>query len=211
MSSDSESVASNDLTVKNNGKEHDGTNDKVIKEEVKDDRVKDKKSKDKKKRRSRSKSSSRSRSRSRSRERGRKRGRRSMSRSTYSRSLSPGQKRLHVADLDSSVRRRDVEDAFTKYGRLTDLWVASYPPYYAFVVFEKSDDARTALKDMKNGYIRNCPIRTSIALPRGGPRRDPPRRSYDDRDRRRDRSRSRTPKRKRSSSPRRKRSSSRSS
>ncbi|KAK0416516.1 hypothetical protein QR680_012536 [Steinernema hermaphroditum] len=42
--------------------------------------------------------------------------------------------RLHIADLDMSVRRRDIEELFSKYGRLEDIWLATYPPIYAFVV-----------------------------------------------------------------------------
>lgn len=46
-------------------------------------------------------------------------------------------KRLHIGNLDESVRRRDVEETFGKFGKLEDIWVASYPPFYAFVVYEK--------------------------------------------------------------------------
>lgn len=153
----------------------------------------------------------RSRTRSRSRSRDRRRRRRShSSRSTFSRSESPAERRLHIANLDDSVRRRDVEDAFAKFGRLADLWVASYPPFYAFVVYERGDDAREAMKAMRNGYIRNCPIRTTIALPRNSGRRmPPPRRYYDESDRDRDRSHRRTRSRSRSRSRGRKRSRSR--
>lgn len=102
------------------------------------------------KRRSRSSTRSRSRNRSLSRDRRRK----SRSHSTYSRSLSPSAcKRLHIANLDDSVRRRDIEEAFGKFGKLSDVWVASYPPFYAFVVFERGDDASEALKEMRSGYV----------------------------------------------------------
>lgn len=105
------------------------------------------------------------------------------SRRSRSRSGSPSGgesgKRLHIADLDSSVTRRDVEDAYGKFGRLSDVWVASYPPYYGFVVYERSDDAQAALKEMKRGYVGKCPVRTTVALPRGSRRpRSPPRRGF---------------------------------
>lgn len=106
------------------------------------------------KRRSRSSTRSRSRGRSVSKERDRGARRRSRSRSTYSRSPSPGScKRLHIANLDDSVRRRDIEDAFGKFGKLTDVWVASYPPFYAFVVFDRGEEASEALKEMRSGYV----------------------------------------------------------
>ncbi|KAI1724377.1 RNA recognition motif domain-containing protein [Ditylenchus destructor] len=156
-------------------------------------------------RRKRRSSSSRSRSAS------PRRKRRSRSRSTFSRSPSPREtcKRLHIANLDDSVRRRDIEDAFSKFGKLADVWVASYPPFYAFVVYEKSEDASDALKEMRSGYVRNCHVRCTVALPRNNRRMPPPRRNYDRSPRRRSRSRSRSPRR-RSRSPHKKRSSKRS-
>lgn len=123
--------------------------------------------------RHRSRSPSRSRSGSGDRHRGSRRERRRSG--TFSRSPSPSRtKRLHIANIDDSIRRRDIEDSFGKFGKLADVWVASYPPYYAFVVYERAEDANTALKEMRSGYVRECHIRTSIALPRNSGRRGPP-------------------------------------
>jgi len=131
-------------------------------------------------------------------------------RRSYSRSPDHGTgevKRLHIADLDDTVRRRDIEDAFSKFGPIEDLWMASYPPLYAFVVFSDPKDGARALKEMDRGYVGKCKIRVSVALPRGAGRSrggPPPRRSF------RSRSRSRSPRRDRdrrrsSRSPRRER------
>ncbi|TKR77358.1 hypothetical protein L596_018351 [Steinernema carpocapsae] len=86
--------------------------------------------------------------------------------------------RLHISDLDQSVRRRDIEDLFSKYGRLEDIWLATYPPIYAFVVFESRRDAAKALKELRTCQIRHCRVRVSAALPRrrtNSERRPPPR------------------------------------
>uniref|UniRef100_A0A914H201 RRM domain-containing protein n=1 Tax=Globodera rostochiensis TaxID=31243 RepID=A0A914H201_GLORO len=125
-------------------------------------------------------------------------------------------KRLHIGNLDESVRRRDIEDVFGKFGRISDCWMASYPPFYAFVVFENNKDASACLKDLGNtAYIKGCRARVTVALPRNGAtyRRGPPpppRRYYDEEDssrrRRRSRSRTRSPRRSRSRTPRRSRS-----
>lgn len=58
--------------------------------------------------------------------------------------------------IDDTIRRRDLEDAFGKFGKLDDIWLASYPPLYAFVVFHEAQDATKALKEMQTGYIRDC-------------------------------------------------------
>ena len=87
-----------------------------------------------------------SRSRSRS---PRQSSRRARSRSaTYSRSPSPppASKRLHVANIDDSISRKDVEESFGRFGKLIDVWCATYSPFYAFVTYEREDEASLALR-----------------------------------------------------------------
>ncbi|KAL7069927.1 hypothetical protein ACQ4LE_010735 [Meloidogyne hapla] len=169
--------------------------------------------------RSRSSSVNRSRSRSPRRHDAKKSRRRSRSgsRSTFSRTPSPGAKRLHIGNLDDTIRRCDIEDVFGKYGRIVDCWMASYPPFYGFVVFDRNEDAQKALRDMSTGYIKDCRVRTTVALPRYGgsagrannrarlpPPPVRPRRNFDDdygRGGRRRRSRSRSVHRRRRHSP----------
>ncbi|KAM3722083.1 RNA-binding protein [Dirofilaria immitis] len=108
-----------------------------------------------------SSSSSTERSRSRSRTRSKTRSR--------SKTYSPDrgeEGRLHVANIDESVRARDLEEAFSRFGKLSEVWVASYPPLFAFVVFKNKSDANEALAALNNTYIRNCRVRVSVALPR---------------------------------------------
>nr|CAD2158131.1 unnamed protein product [Meloidogyne enterolobii] len=170
---------------------------------------------------SRSRSSSINRSRSPRRRDAKKSRRRSRSgsRSTFSRTPSPGAKRLHIGNLDDTIRRCDIEDVFGKYGRIVDCWMASYPPFYGFVVFDRNEDAQRALRDMSTGYIKDCRVRTTVALPRYGgsagrvnnrggrlppPPGRGPRRNFDDdygRGGRRRRSRSRSVRRHRRRSP----------
>ncbi|VDD93642.1 unnamed protein product [Enterobius vermicularis] len=100
-------------------------------------------------------SSSKSKSRSKSRSRSR----------TYSPDRGE-EGRLHVANIDETIRARDLEDAFGRYGKLKEVWVASYPPLFAFVVFKSKSDAQEAMSAMNNTYIRNCRVRVSVALPR---------------------------------------------
>merc|ERR1711936_137008 len=64
----------------------------------------------------------RSRSNSRRRSRSRSRGRRSY------RSRSSEGYRLHVGDINEDCRKRDLEKIFSKYGRLKEIWLATYAP-----------------------------------------------------------------------------------
>ncbi|KHJ48274.1 hypothetical protein D918_01542 [Trichuris suis] len=117
-------------------------------------------------RRRRSASRSQSRSRSRSREERRRRRSRSGSRRrSRSRSSSRGY-RVHIGDIDSSLTERDLNDAFKKFGKLNEVWMATYAPYFAFVVFNNRNDAEDAVRYMNGSYVGDCKLRVSMALPR---------------------------------------------
>jgi len=133
--------------------------------------------------RSASRSRSRSRSRNRSRSprrrrsysprRSRSRGRRfSRSRSrSRSRSDDADGYRLHIGDLDQECRKADLERVFMKYGPLKEIWLASYAPFYAFVVYRNRLDAQDACTGADGARIAGRRIRVSHALPRNkGPR-----------------------------------------
>ena len=51
-----------------------------------------------------------------------------------------------MSDLDEECRKADLERAFMKYGPLKEIWLASYAPFYAFIVFRNRLDAQVSLK-----------------------------------------------------------------
>eukprot|EP00092_Neocalanus_flemingeri_P076416 GFUD01094779.1.p1 GENE.GFUD01094779.1~~GFUD01094779.1.p1 ORF type:complete len:222 (+),score=34.72 GFUD01094779.1:165-830(+) len=127
--------------------------------------------------RSRKRSTSRrkrsgSRRRSRSRNRGRAHPRsRSRSRSPRRSPENDDGFRLHVADLDEECRKADLEEVFMKYGALKEIWLASYAPYYAFVVYRDRMDAQDACEGADGTRIAGRRLRVSLAKPRHkGPR-----------------------------------------
>ena len=46
-----------------------------------------------------------------------------------------------IVDINEECRKRDLERLFTKYGPLKEIWLASYAPFYAFIVFRTKRDA----------------------------------------------------------------------
>lgn len=42
--------------------------------------------------------------------------------------------RVYIGGLAPDVQQRDVEDAFYKFGKLLNVWVARKPPGFAFLV-----------------------------------------------------------------------------
>lgn len=47
-----------------------------------------------------------------------------------------------------------MEDAFSYYGPIRNVWVARNPPGFAFVEFEDVRDAEDAVKEVDGGYVR---------------------------------------------------------
>lgn len=50
--------------------------------------------------------------------------------------------------LGSHASKQDVEDAFSYYGPIRNVWVARNPPGFAFVEFEDVRDAEDAIKEV---------------------------------------------------------------
>uniref|UniRef100_A0A915PGX7 RRM domain-containing protein n=1 Tax=Setaria digitata TaxID=48799 RepID=A0A915PGX7_9BILA len=66
---------------------------------------------------------------------------------------------------------------FSKFGDIDNVWLASYPPLFAFVTFKAKEDAADALKEMNNAYIGRNKIKVATAHPPRKPgERGPPRR-----------------------------------
>merc|ERR1712002_47033 len=156
-----------------------GQNEDSVKRDNRSKSVDRNKSATKSRRRSRSRKRSNSRRRrsgSRRRSRSRSRGRRNSAPRFRSRSprRSPDNAdgyRLHVADLDEECRKADLEEVFMKYGPLKEIWLASYAPYYAFVVYRDRMDAQDACEGADGVRIAGRRLRVSLAKPRHrGPR-----------------------------------------
>lgn len=56
--------------------------------------------------------------------------------------------KIYVGDLGSSASKQDLEDAFSYYGSIRNVWVARNPPGFAFVEFEDSRDAEDAVRGL---------------------------------------------------------------
>ena len=44
-------------------------------------------------------------------------------------------------DINAECRKKDLERLFQKYGPLKEIWLASYAPFYAFIVYRSKSDA----------------------------------------------------------------------
>jgi arginine/serine-rich splicing factor 7 len=75
-----------------------------------------------------------------------------------------------VGDLGSNASKQDLEDAFSYYGPLQNVWVARNPPGFAFVEFEDRRDAEDAVRGLDGRTI--CGRRVRVELSNGKKLRD---------------------------------------
>ena len=85
----------------------------------------------------------------------------------------PSDCKVYVGDLGSSATKQELEDAFSYYGSLRNVWVARNPPGFAFVEFEDARDAEDAVRGLDGRTI--CGRRARVELSNGKRLRD---RSY---------------------------------
>lgn len=85
--------------------------------------------------------------------------------------------------IDETITEQDLEDAFGRFGSVGEIWLATYAPFYSFIVFKSRQDAEDSVRYLNNtyvyaplfhniiifffcSYLRNCKLRVSVALPR---------------------------------------------
>ncbi|XP_070498006.1 RNA-binding protein 1-like isoform X2 [Chironomus tepperi] len=120
--------------------------------------------------------------------------------------------KVYVGNLDQRATKHQIEDIFSKYGPLRNVWVARNPPGFAFVEYEDNRDAEDAVRNLDGS--RACGSRIRVEMSNGRTRHDGRRGGGDRGDRRREerggqrtryrsRSRDRSRERDRSRSPKR--------
>lgn len=61
--------------------------------------------------------------------------------------------KVYVGDLAKDAEEKEIERAFTYYGRLKSVWVARNPAGFAFVEFEDPRDAEDAVRGLDGTYV----------------------------------------------------------
>uniref|UniRef100_A0A0M3IA14 RRM domain-containing protein n=1 Tax=Ascaris lumbricoides TaxID=6252 RepID=A0A0M3IA14_ASCLU len=82
-----------------------------------------------------------------------------------SRRADPLDCKVYVGGLPQDATSQEVEDAFSRYGRIRKVWVARRPPGFAFVEFEDSRDAEDSVKALDGTRI--CGVRARVELSHG--------------------------------------------
>ncbi|XP_024218432.1 RNA-binding protein 1 isoform X1 [Halyomorpha halys] len=89
--------------------------------------------------------------------------------------------KVYVGNLGNNASKNELEDVFSKYGPLRNVWVARNPPGFAFIEFEDPRDAEDAVRGLDG--TRCCGARIIVEMSNGksrsryNRRRSPARRS----------------------------------
>ncbi len=71
--------------------------------------------------------------------------------------------RVYIQHLPSSCKKSDLEDVFSKYGRLEAVWISSNPPGFGFLEYNDPRDASDAARAMDKFVLMGNVIRVEVA------------------------------------------------
>ncbi|XP_076319120.1 RNA-binding protein Rsf1-like isoform X2 [Tachypleus tridentatus] len=76
--------------------------------------------------------------------------------------------RVFVGGLTEDIQKEDLEEEFSKVGKIVNVWVARNPPGFGFVEFDDRADADEAVNSMNGQLIHGTKIRVDMARERRG-------------------------------------------
>jgi len=73
--------------------------------------------------------------------------------------------KIFIGGLRDDANKYDIEDAFSKFGKVVDVWVARKPPGFAFVEMDDPRDAEDASKELDGTRICGAKCRVEMSDP----------------------------------------------
>ena len=80
--------------------------------------------------------------------------------------------KVHIGNLDPLVTQLQMEDEAKQFGPTTSVWVARSPPGFAFIEFEKLEDAERCVSELNEVRIGAQNVKVQFAKSQG--RKPPP-------------------------------------
>ncbi|KAG8235612.1 hypothetical protein J437_LFUL014657 [Ladona fulva] len=79
------------------------------------------------------------------------------------RDSSPTDCKVYVGELGSGASKQELEESFSYYGPLRNVWVARNPPGFAFVEYEDPRDAEDAVRGLDGRTICGRRVRVEMS------------------------------------------------
>ena len=80
--------------------------------------------------------------------------------------------KVYIGNLAEGASKLDVENSFSKFGPLKNVWVARNPPGFAFVEYEDARDAEDAVRGLDGTKIAGSRVRVEMSHGRQRRERD---------------------------------------
>lgn len=80
--------------------------------------------------------------------------------------------KVYIGNLSEGASKLDVENSFSKFGPLKNVWVARNPPGFAFVEYEDARDAEDAVRGLDGTKIAGSRVRVEMSHGRQRRERD---------------------------------------
>lgn len=71
--------------------------------------------------------------------------------------------KVYVGDLGHGCAKQELEEKFSKYGNLANVWIARKPPGFAFVEFEDHRDADDAVRGLDGTRINGKKVKVEMS------------------------------------------------
>ncbi|KAG5676516.1 hypothetical protein PVAND_006345 [Polypedilum vanderplanki] len=75
--------------------------------------------------------------------------------------------RVYVGNLTDKVKKEQLEEEFTRFGKLNSVWLAHNPPGFAFIEFANKDEAEAACDTLNGQELLGSKLRVEISKGRG--------------------------------------------
>lgn len=71
--------------------------------------------------------------------------------------------RVYVGNLTDKVKKEQLEEEFTRFGKLNSVWLAHNPPGFAFIEFASSSEAEHACESLNGQELLGSKLRVEIS------------------------------------------------
>ena len=72
---------------------------------------------------------------------------------------------MYIGDLGEDATRRELEEAFDKFGRVRNVWIAKRPPGFAFVLMDGPRDAEDATRELDGSRMCGRRVKVQMSKP----------------------------------------------
>lgn len=71
--------------------------------------------------------------------------------------------RVYIGNLTDKVKKEQLEEEFSRFGKLNSVWLAHNPPGFAFLEFANKDEAESACDSLNGQELLGSKLRVEIS------------------------------------------------